>query len=692
MKQLLFILAILLTSPILLSQNIWLNELHYDNAGADEGEFVEIVLEDAGSYTLSDFTITLYNGNGGAIYEVHTLDTFVTGVVSDNFTLYYKFIPGIQNGAPDGIAIDYQGTLIPEQFLSYEGTFTAVEGTANGVTSIDIGVAESGTTQIGESLQLLGSGTVYSDFVWQPPASETPGNLNNGQAIGGTPQPMIIVVSPNGGEQWEQNSTHDITWTSIDFDENVKIELGMIWDRTREVLVASTENDGSWEWNIPIDQAISGWYVIIISDAIDGDPSDQSDDPFSIIEPIPVTPYTIYEIQYTTDPCGNSPHEGELVETSGVVTAIFEFYFFIQDGTGAWNGIAIYPLQTVEIGDEILISGLVYEYNEKTEITNIINMTILGTADIPAPAVITTSDLASSEDYESVLVKVQDVTVTNEDLGSGEWEIDDGSGPCIVGQLGIYTYVPVLDDFIYDITGISDYNYDAFNLEPRDDDDINLFGLIIDPMELNFLTLENCLDGLEFTISNLSNEDITISNITDFGEFPDCGNPWYIEDFNLTLPYNLESGEVLTFNVIVDLPVNEPIREIVSDVIEINSEAGLMEVILNFDTDLNTDAENNLVNAQTELIDNYPNPFNPTTTISFNISRKDAENAELVIYNLKGQRIRTFQIPQSEISNQNSVVWDGNDDNNQPVCSGIYLYQLNINGKTMNSKKCLLLK
>ena len=685
MKQINVIFILFLLAGSLSAQNIWLNEFHYDNVGADEGEFIEVVLEDAGSYTLSDFTITLYNGNGGAIYGTYTLDTFTTGAVIDNFTIYYKLIAPIQNGAPDGIAIDYLGTLIPGQFLSYEGTFEAGVGPAIGVTSIDIGVSESGTTQIGESLQLFGSGAVYDDFIWQEPALETPGELNNGQTIGGTPEPMIIVVSPNGGEQWEQGSTHDITWTSINFDDNVKIELGMVWNRTREVLVASTENDGSWEWSIPIDQAISDWYVIIISDAIDGDPSDQSDDPFSIIEPIPVTPYTIYEIQYSLT--GPSPHVGELVETTGVVTAIFELYFFIQDGSGAWNGIVIYPMQSVEIGDEIVISGMVDEYFDKTEITDIINMTTLGTADLPVPVIISTSALASSEEYESVLVQVQNVTVTNEDLGNGEWEIDDSSGPCIVGHLGDYTYIPVLDDFIYGITGVSDYTYGAFKLEPRDDDDINLIGLIIDPMELNFMTIEQCLDGIEFTISNLSNEDITISDITDMGEFS-SGNPWEIEDFILQLPYDLAAGNSLTFNVIVGLPLNEPIREIVSDIIEIDSEVGLMEVVLNFDTALNTDAENNLVIAQSELIGNYPNPFNPSTTIRYDLSK--AGKVSINIYNLKGQKVRTL-VNNIQQASHHSVVWNCKDDNGKPVASGIYFYRLKV-GDFEKSRKMLLLK
>jgi len=46
-----------------LAQNAWINEIHYDNASGDVNEFIEVVIENAGSYTLSDFSVILYNGS-----------------------------------------------------------------------------------------------------------------------------------------------------------------------------------------------------------------------------------------------------------------------------------------------------------------------------------------------------------------------------------------------------------------------------------------------------------------------------------------------------------------------------------------------------------------------------------------------------------------------------------------------------
>jgi len=86
---------------------------------------------------------------------------------------------------------------------------------------------------------------------------------------------------------------------------------------------------------------------------------------------------------------------------------------------------------------------------------------------------------------------------------------------------------------------------------------------------------------------------------------------------------------------------------------------------------------------------NYPNPFNPTTTIEFSI-QNDSE-VELTIFNIKGQKIITLA-KDNFTKGSHSVIWNGDDNFNNPVSSGLYFYKLIINGKTESVKKCLLLK
>ena len=102
-------------------------------------------------------------------------------------------------------------------------------------------------------------------------------------------------------------------------------------------------------------------------------------------------------------------------------------------------------------------------------------------------------------------------------------------------------------------------------------------------------------------------------------------------------------------------------------------------------------SEDHLIPSVTKLIGNYPNPFNPTTTITYSLTTESIENTELVIYNLKGQKIKTFSLDCHPELVEGSIIWNGTDDNNQPVSSGVYLYKLQA-GEFSQTKKMILMK
>jgi endonuclease I len=158
---------------------VWINELHYDNVGTDVDEFVEVAGR-AGE-RLDGWMLVAYDGTTGQAYDKVAL----TGTLPNQqagFGVRSFLFPNLQNGSPDGIALVTPDGVVM-QFVSYEGAFTAVGGAANGRTSIDIGVSQTGTTPIGWSLQLTGSGSKTSQFTWQPPALATPGLPNTGQSF-----------------------------------------------------------------------------------------------------------------------------------------------------------------------------------------------------------------------------------------------------------------------------------------------------------------------------------------------------------------------------------------------------------------------------------------------------------------------------------------------------------------------------
>ena len=163
--------------------SVFINEIHYDNTGTDTGEAIEVA-GPAGT-DLTGWSIVLYNGSGGASYRTDTLNGVVIPNQQNGFGTVFLSYPsnGIQNGSPDGIAL-VDPSNVAVQFLSYEGTFIAVDGPANGMLSTDIGVGENGSEPVGQSLRLSGTGQFYEDFTWNSPATATFGSVNTGQNFG----------------------------------------------------------------------------------------------------------------------------------------------------------------------------------------------------------------------------------------------------------------------------------------------------------------------------------------------------------------------------------------------------------------------------------------------------------------------------------------------------------------------------
>ncbi|KAA3612071.1 MAG: T9SS C-terminal target domain-containing protein [Calditrichaeota bacterium] len=93
------------------------------------------------------------------------------------------------------------------------------------------------------------------------------------------------------------------------------------------------------------------------------------------------------------------------------------------------------------------------------------------------------------------------------------------------------------------------------------------------------------------------------------------------------------------------------------------------------DIDLSTGISGEAVSVVGEfrLFDSYPNPFNPSTTISFNLPQ--AAFVELTIYNIQGQKVRTL-VQQQLTSGGHRFLWDGLNENGQKVSSGVYHYRL----------------
>lgn len=96
------------------------------------------------------------------------------------------------------------------------------------------------------------------------------------------------------------------------------------------------------------------------------------------------------------------------------------------------------------------------------------------------------------------------------------------------------------------------------------------------------------------------------------------------------------------------------------------------------------------VATEDRLEPNFPNPFNPQTSIFFSLSGAEPRLTTLIIYNQLGQQVRTL-VNELLYPGHHEVIWDGQDDRGQRVSSGVYLYQLR-SGQFSSSRQMLLLK
>ena len=90
------------------------------------------------------------------------------------------------------------------------------------------------------------------------------------------------------------------------------------------------------------------------------------------------------------------------------------------------------------------------------------------------------------------------------------------------------------------------------------------------------------------------------------------------------------------------------------------------------------------------LHQNFPNPFNPDTTIKYDLA--ESADVTLQIYNVLGQVVRTLVASEAQNAGRYQIRWSGMDDRGVPVSSGIYFYQISADGKFHNVRKLMLLK
>ncbi len=411
---------------------------------------------DPGAWIIADGDVWV-NVNGSAVAEMQSVADSIGGTIT-----YFNGDDSIGLFKTDGldgwILIDVIGENGVDPGIAWP--VAGVTGATGEHTLVRKSTVTSGNTDWEAS-----AGTNEENSEWIVYPQDTFTYLGSHTMV----NPQITVVSPNGGNNWERGENRNITWTSNDFTENVKIEL-MRDSTDTVVLVSSTQNDSLWQWTIPNNLEIADNYKIRISDAVDGIPNDESDSLFSISGI-----YRIYEIQTTADSLeGPSPYLGESVKIAGIVTAVTSNGYYLQDAAGAWSGIYIYDIiHFPGRGDSLIITGLVDEYFSLTELKDLTVYSLESSNNVLPDSILVSTGNIAQEEYEGVFVYVTNAECINNDLGYGEWLVNDSSGDVRIDDQ-MYAYSASVG-VSYNITGVVNYNFSNFKIEPRDAGDISLF-------------------------------------------------------------------------------------------------------------------------------------------------------------------------------------------------------------------------
>ncbi|MDX2043262.1 MAG: HYR domain-containing protein [Acidobacteriota bacterium] len=373
------------------TSTVFINEILYDINGTDAGEFIEVAAP-AGT-NMANYSIVLYNGSGGAVYDTDALSGTTTNQQGGYGTVSISYPSnGIQNGAPDGIALINTATNTLVQFLCYEGTFVGVGGLANGVTCTDIGVSLSGTNAAGTSLQLQGTGTTYGDFTWNATSiANTQNAPNTGQTFGGGGGISLSindVTQAEGDPPGTTTFTFAVTLTTPAGAGGVTFDIATADGTAQDGNPATEDNDyvaqsltgqtipagssGPYNFSVTVNRDTTTepnetFFVNVtnITGAIAGDVQGQG-----TINNDDVTLTAIHDIQ---GPGASSPVVGASVTTRGIVTGVKSNGFFIQEpdanvdaNPATSEGIFVFtssaPPAAAVIGALVQVAGTVVEF------------------------------------------------------------------------------------------------------------------------------------------------------------------------------------------------------------------------------------------------------------------------------------------------------------------------------------------
>jgi hypothetical protein len=512
-------------------------------------------------------------------------------------------------------------------------------------TTLTDSTESDGTYEWPVTADLYGNGyKIKISSIEEPSLSDS-----SGSSFKIIPEGIITIISPNGGESYSYNGEIGINWTD-DISENVKIDLYK-YDNFLMTIIPSTPSDGSFTWNIPL-QLVGEYFSVKVSSA-----------DYEIIS-------------------GTSQGYFEVVQNTDEIKILYEYsteYYYpsrqvdYRKKYNYSNDGKIYSWERQNYTSEGYVTDpdLTYSSTYYTSSYEMKNMQ---------------SDLGGQERWSQEDRYIFDLSnrLTGKYFHKYTWFSDisyeswDNTIYSYSGDLINYiSYQSVLEGFNkdYNIWYIKYFFYDDYNRITQQNNHNHFTEDTLEVIDWKYpdnfnseIITKEKIDGVWQNKSKVlySNDSYNQLRKTVSYEWKDYN--WQPKSMDSLCYY--DGGilkESINFYYSTSSAQFEQSKKIVY---EYNTPVGI---------------EDQVVEVQEfVLYQNYPNPFNPVTAISYALP--EAAQVELNVYNLNGQLVKSLVNGKMD-KGVHKAEFNGAD-----LTSGMYIYNLKVDGKSVQSKKMMLLK
>jgi hypothetical protein len=496
--------------------------------------------------------------------------------------------------------------------------------------------------------------------------------------------PMVSIITPLSNSVLKIGDINTITWTTnpdnIEWPplvENVDIYYSIDNGSNWKEIVKGNSDSGSYKWIIPDDPSDNVLLRLIVKEQYGyADTAEVQNLEIQIAYPTfisidPAEEYLWSTVDTLTFRLNVAPDPATIIKSNIGVTNLLDDYQY--DVSSIDKDVYVIFEKGLYTKDEITITF------DSKNITSFFGYKLDGNGDgSPGDDYIVDKKVHLPIDYNyDKIINTQDVSLFVDYFKSNDlkWE----TAPIVAGTV---PYVKILPDGKYDIDDMLTFvQFGNWYLQGAS-------GKVADDIGNTPISLDTTIQSKDYTVSfSKSTKAIEV-----YVKYDPLKLTPIIEPTSGEIKLGHHDTEKGIISLIVYNPSDESIR-LKWNQLDKKSESDISVLVKTTDQNGQETVKRTMlkvisVPSEFALHDNYPNPFNPTTTFRFDVP--EVSDVTLSIYNMLGQRVRTFNY-QNTSAGYHSVTWDATNDLGEQVGAGVYLYQLRAK-QFVKTRKMVLLK